>query len=151
MYETLLYLHSWLRWLVLLAAGVAFVRAVMALQSKRAWEPLDRKVQLGFVLGLDLQAALGLGLYLVSPLTQFANLKSSMKVAALRFFAVEHVFVMVLALAVVHILSAKSKRSTDGVKKLRLWSWGVVVGVLLLLAAIPWPGLAHGRMLFRLP
>lgn len=151
MYTTLLYLHSWLRWIVLIAGAIAAVRAVMALSSKRTWTADDRKFQLLFVISLDLQFVLGLVLYFVSPIIQFANFKDNMKVSALRFFAVEHVFLVLIAIAVVHILSAKSKKATDPVRRLRLWSIGSLIGVVLVLAAIPWPFVAAARPLFRLP
>lgn len=151
MYETLLYLHSWLRWIVLIAGAITFVRAVMALSRKGAWQADDRKYQLAFVTSLDLQFVLGLILYFVSPITQLSNFKTNMKISALRFFSVEHVFMMIIALAVVHIFSAKSKKATDPVRRRRLWSIGAIIGFVILLAAIPWPFMAAARPLFRIP
>lgn len=150
MYATLLYMHSWFRWIVLIAGGIALVRAVTALKSKRAWAPEDRRFQLAYVSALDLQFVLGVILYVVSPITAFATLKDSMKVSALRFFNVEHVFMMVAAVAVAHVLAVRSKKAADDVRKLQLWSMGALLSFGLVLVSIPWPGFSWARPLFRL-
>ena len=41
MYDLLLFAHSWLRWLVLLAALAALARAIGGVSTRRPWTPVD--------------------------------------------------------------------------------------------------------------
>ncbi|XXX77779.1 hypothetical protein WMF30_03260 [Sorangium sp. So ce134] len=152
-YSFVLVVHSWLRWAVLLLGLWALVRSVQGWTQRRPWTATDRKASAAFVGALDAQLLLGLLLYVVlSPLrpTSLAALKAAMPIAALRFFAVEHVFLMIVAVAVAHIASARAKRAADPTARHRRIAIGVLFALLLVLAAIPWPFLPYGRPLFRL-
>ena len=73
MYTTVLALHSWLRWAVVLLVLIAIVRALAAGAGRRPWLPLDDRLGLFFIIVLDVQLLLGLVLYFVlSPITQAA-------------------------------------------------------------------------------
>ncbi|WP_437571181.1 hypothetical protein [Sorangium sp. So ce542] len=151
-YSFVLVVHSWLRWAVLLLGLLSLVRSVQGWTQRKPWTPADRKASAAFVGALDAQLLLGLLLYVVlSPLrpTSLAALKAAMPVAALRFFAVEHVFLMIVAVAVAHVASARAKRAEDPTARHRRIALGVLFSLLLVLAAIPWPFLPYGRPLFR--
>ena len=153
-YSFVLIAHSWLRWVVLVLGLLALARSVGGWTQRRPWTATDRKVGAAFVGSLDLQLLLGLLLYTaLSPLrpTSLAALKAAMPIAALRFFAVEHIFGMVLAVAVAHISWARVKRAQDPTAQHRRAALGVLFTLLLVLAAIPWPFLPFGRPLLRLP
>lgn len=153
-YSFVLVAHSWLRWAVLLLGLAALVRSAQGWAQRRPWTATDRKISAAFVGSLDTQLLLGLLLYVVlSPLrpTSMAALKAAMPVAALRFFAVEHIFAMIVAVAVAHIASSRAKRAADPTARHRRMALGVLFALLLVLAAIPWPFLPYGRPLFRLP
>lgn len=154
LYMLVLIAHSWLRWAVLLAGLWACARALSGWNGQREWNATDRKSMLAYVSALDLQLLLGLVLYFVlSPITpsSMQQFGANMKVSALRFYSVEHVFGMVLALVVAHVTSVRIKRAPDSRSRFRRQMLGVVVSLLMVLAAIPWPGLEWGRPLFRLP
>ena len=70
MYDIALFLHSWLRWVVILAGILAVASSFMTREaSSEAPDPVDRW-GLVFTATLDLQMLLGLLLYLVlSPTT----------------------------------------------------------------------------------
>src|SRR5262245_57766291 len=95
MYSLLLGLHSWIRWLALVAAvGTAF--AALRGQVHGDGSVADRW-GLFAMAALDLQMLLGLALYLVfSPNMRpiLENFGGAMKDPALRFWAVEHVTAM---------------------------------------------------------
>jgi len=67
----------------------------------------------------------------------------------LRFFGLEHITMMILALLVVHVGWALCKRSKTARAQQGRLAATLVVGLLLVLAAIPWPGSAGDRPLFR--
>jgi len=152
MYSPLLFLHSWLRWVVLLTGVVALVRAIAGMNGKRPWMPADAKPGLFFIISCDVQLLLGLALYLVfSPTVQaaFGNIGAAMRNPEYRFYVVEHSFGMIIAIALAHVGRVRSKKAkTDGAK---FTGAAIFYGLalLIMLASIPWPGMAGGRPLLR--
>jgi len=78
--------------------------------------------------------------FFVSPLTKaaFANFGAAMKNADLRFYAVEHILMMLIALVVVHIGRSKSKKAKTPVQKHRISAIFYSVALILIIIAIPW-------------
>ncbi|WP_437896570.1 hypothetical protein [Sorangium sp. So ce124] len=153
-YTFVLVVHSWLRWVVLLLGLAAVVRSARGWAQKGPWTDADRKIGAAFVGSLDVQLLLGLLLYVVlSPVTpgSLAALRAAMPISALRFFAVEHIFLMVVAVVVAHVALARAKRAQTPTAQHRRMVLGALFALLLVLAAIPWPSLPYGRPLFRLP
>ena len=102
---------------------------------------------------LDLQMLLGLLLYLVlSPFTAeaFKDFGAAMKNSGLRFFAVEHLALMLTAVVLAHVGRVLARKATTpDAKRMRM---AVCFGLatLLMILGIPWPGMAAGRQLFRI-
>ncbi len=147
MYTTLLLLHSLLRWVILITALWALIRAWRGLTGNHAFLPADKKSGLFFMISADIQFALGLLLYFVArsfTKQALSNMKAAMKDTDLRFWSVEHALLMVIAWLLIHIGYAKSKKGTD---KSRFKSAAIfyTIAVVLVLAAIPWAT----RPLFR--
>jgi hypothetical protein len=72
-----------------------------------------------------------------------------MKDPIIRFFTVEHIAAMVLAVALLHVNRARSKRvSPDRARFRSIWIWTLVV-LALILVSIPWPIFPYARPLFR--
>ncbi len=151
-YSFLLSAHSWFRWAVLISGVIAVVLSFRGASGNRAWTQTDRKAQLAYITSLDLQFLLGILLYLVSPLIRggLADFGGSMKVGAVRFFLMEHLVLMVAALVVAHIFSARSKKAISDAGRQKTWRTGALLSLLLVLASIPWPFLSFGRPLFRM-
>jgi hypothetical protein len=96
---------------------------------------------------------LGLLLYLVvSPNMAAirANFGASMKDPAARFWAVEHLTMMVVAVVLVHVgrVLGRKAASPDSKRMKQFICFGLATALMLL--ATPWPGLRAGRPLFRL-
>jgi hypothetical protein len=153
MYSPLLLLHSWLRWMVLLTGLFAVIRAIGGTNGNRRWTPADAKPGLYFIASVDLQFLIGLALYLFfSPTVQvaFGNIGAAMRNPEYRFFVVEHAVGMFIAIALAHVGRAQSKQATRS-DAARFKSAAIFYGLslLIMLASIPWPGMAAGRALFR--
>ena len=152
MYSFLLLLHSWIRWALLGAALASMAKSLAGWKAGRDWEPGDEKLakaSLGMVHG---QLLIGLLLYAVySPVTQaaFQDFGAAMKDRILRFYAVEHLTGMLLAVAVIMATRVRSKRA-EGSARHRIWGLGLLFFLLVVAAAIPWPGLQYGRPWIRL-
>jgi hypothetical protein len=69
--------------------------------------------------------------------------------SGLRFFAVEHVFGIIVALVLAHRGRARVKAVADPVAKHRIAAIFFVLALLAILASIPWPGMPTGRPLLR--
>jgi hypothetical protein len=150
-HEIVLFVHSGLRWVVLALALLVVVRAAVSYKKRRAWEPADERAHAGFVGILDLQFTLGLLLYLfLSPFPRafFSGLPGSMKVSELRFFGIEHIVMMLVAIGVAHVGRKLSKRR-EGAARHRLVFWTALVPLLLAFSAVPWPFSHVKRPLLR--
>ncbi|RIJ49140.1 cytochrome B [Maribellus luteus] len=141
MYTGLLHAHNGFRWLVLLALVVSVVLAISGWLGKREWKKTDNLFNLILVIFTDLQFLVGLVLYaFVSPITKaaFQNFGAAMKNPDLRFYAVEHILLMVVALVLIHIGRSKSKKASSSVKKHRTAAIFYTLSLVLILAGIPW-------------
>jgi len=135
------------RWIVMIAAVVAIVRAFYGWLGKKDWAKLDDQLGLLFSTSLDVQMLLGLILYIfLSPITQaaFKNLGAAMSDATLRFFTLEHLLYMLVAVVLGHVGRALSKKATEPVAKHRMAAILFGLATLAILLAIPW-----SRPLFR--
>jgi hypothetical protein len=137
MHAAVLFIHSLLRWFVLAAAVYAVVRAFGRDYSGGRW----------FARLLDLQVAIGLLAYWLSPITSSAltNMGAAMQNRVARFWVVEHAFSMIIAVALVHIGVARARKGKGGVAVLYL------LALLAILIGIPWPFLPYGRPLIPAP
>ncbi len=153
-YSIFLVLHSLMRWVIVILAVLALVRAFSGWLGNKPWAALDDKVGLWFTISMDVQLLLGLVLYFVlSPLTKAAlqDFGAAMSSTGLRYFAVEHAFLMLLAVILAHVGRARSRKAVEAVAKHRNAAIFFGLAILAVLAAIPWPFLAGvGRPLFRL-
>jgi hypothetical protein len=150
MYDLLLILHSWLRWPALLA-GVA--ATFMAFASRPGSEAGSDKAGLIFTILLDVQFLLGILLYAVfSPTTAavFDDFGGAMGDPVARFWAVEHITLMLASVVVAHIGRVLARKArTPAARRTRLLV-SFAIATLGMLAAIPWPGMRAGRPLFRM-
>jgi hypothetical protein len=142
MHNTLLLIHSLLRWAILLAGIWAVLRALLGISGKTPYTGADNKAGLFYMIFFDLQLLVGLVLYFVtSPVVKAAmqDMKFAMKDSVLRFYAVEHITMAVIAFVLVHIGRAKVKKAlTDAQKhKTALIFFGIALILVFLL--IPWP------------
>jgi hypothetical protein len=150
LYSVVLTLHSILRWLVIIAALFAIIRSITGLSFKRGWMQMDDQAGFWFTMFLDIQVLLGILLYFfLSPTTTNAlqNFSAAMSNAATRFFAVEHVLGMVIAVVIAHIGRSLSKKAPTALQKHRRAAIWYSLAVLIILASIPWPFFSYGRPL----
>ena len=152
MYTTVLLLHSWLRWAILLAGLLALLRGLSAWGGGRPWTRADDRAGAMFVGLLDLQMLLGLVLYfLLSPVTTAAlrDFGAAMGNAPMRFWAVEHLTGMIVGIALAHVGRARIKKATDAQRRHRTAAIFFGLALVAILVSIPWPGTPKVRPLFR--
>jgi hypothetical protein len=151
-HSTALYLHSYLRWLVLLTGAVLITKTLEGWYAGRAWTPTDDRLHAALVHLISLQFLLGLALYAwLSPLTPafFADPGPGMKVPTLRFFMLDHPVSMLIGIGILHSWRSRTMRVADGRARHRQVTISTLIALLIIAASIPWPGLSYGRAMFR--
>lgn len=134
--DVLVSAHSGLRYIVLLLLVIAIVNAFSKRKSNK-YEASDKKINLFAMIGLHIQLLIGLVLYFISDKVQFAD--GLMGDASLRFFAVEHALVMLIAIVLVTLGRKKAERfEIPGMKHKLIFRY-YLIGLALIFIAIPWP------------
>lgn len=141
MYSLVVTLHSLVRWAIVIVGVVAVVRAWIGWRGNKPWAQLDDRLGLGFTTVMDLNLLLGLLLYFVfSPITTgaFNDFAGAMGNSGLRFYLVEHISVMIVAVIVAHIGRSRSKKAASDTGKFKQAAIFFTLAMVLVLLAIPW-------------
>ena len=137
MYNGLLHAHSGLRWVALILLVAAIINAAKS-QSSGNYLKKDKMINLFAMVMLHVQLLIGLGLYFLSPQVQFVE--GWMKVSMYRFFGLEHILLMIVAIAVVTMGRSKAEKKLKGTRdKHRRILISYTIGLILILVSIPWP------------
>jgi hypothetical protein len=143
MYAGLLSLHSWLRWAILILEIIAIYKCYSGMSSGRAFGAGDKKVGLFLMIAAHTQLLVGIYLYLSGPwgVASIQNLGFGevMKDKVARFFAVEHIFGMVVAIVLITVGRGAAKKAIPDVAKFKRGFWLFLVALIIILATIPWP------------
>lgn len=129
------YIHSILRWIILLLLIVAILKSLQNFNSTQLILKSNNKVSLFLLIAAHFTAVIGIYQWMVGAwgLKNIQNLGMSavMKDSAARFWAVEHISMMLIAVILITVgrRAAKHKKAF----------WIYFIALLLILAAIPWP------------
>lgn len=141
--EFLNQIHGILRWAVLLLAIMAILRAYLGMKNKTEFEAGDQKTGLFLMIACDIQLLIGLILYVLGAwgLKNIQNLGMGevMKDSYARFFAVEHITMMLIAIALIHVGRSKAKKASTALASHKASFWFYLIGLIIMLASIPWP------------
>jgi hypothetical protein len=141
MYSEFLLLHNSLRWLLLISLVITLVKYLAGWLGNQPWTKANNVLGIVFTSLMDLQLFVGLILYFfLSPLTKMAfnDFGAAMKNDSLRFYAVEHISMMLIAVILVHIGRVKSKKAKTDRQKFKIASVFFLIALALMVAAIPW-------------
>lgn len=140
MYPFILGTHNIVRWLVLVAGIWAVWRAWRGWMTRGVWTDKDMNAGRLFAGAASLQFVIGVVLYATSPLIRqgFGDMGTAMRTEGIRYFMVEHVLMMVVAVALVHVGVArvrKGKSDSARFQTATIW-WGIAVAAMA--GFIPW-------------
>lgn len=138
--------HSGWRWVVLILLLVAIFKAFSGWKSKRDFTAGDKKIAMFAMIAFHIQWTFGLILYFMSDLVVFNS--TTMSNPVYRFFSVEHIFGMTLAMALLTIGYSKSKKLVESTAKFKKIFWFYFISLLIILASIPWPFRGWGNNWF---
>jgi hypothetical protein len=152
MYNIILSLHSFLRWVILLLLLVNIIRHFAAL--KKPFGNTDKKLGLWLMIFTHITFLLGIyqwfaGAYGYHNISNI-GLSAVMKDNAYRFFAIEHTVGMLVAIALITIARGVYRKNISDGKKHRRCITFYLFALVIILATIPWPGMDEiGRPLLR--
>ena len=125
-------------------------KSLIGLFGSGTYKKLDNILSASFIGGMHLQLLIGLIMYFAtSPVVNEAmrmGMGNAMRDKELRFWAVEHITLMILAVVFAQVGRTISKKASDDSVKFRFQSIFYGAALLLILLGIPW---AEAGRLFR--
>lgn len=152
-YSVLLVVHSLFRWFLLISLIYTIYQAFKGWSSNLPYTPRIDKIRNITVILAHVQLLVGLVLYALSPAIRklFNNFGEAVQDTALRFYGMEHSVMMIIAIVLITIGSAKAKRYSEDVNKFKSIAIWFTIGLILILVTIPWPfSPFDARPLFRI-
>ncbi|HYG19093.1 MAG TPA: cytochrome B [Ohtaekwangia sp.] len=113
MYTGLLHTHSSLRYLVLIMLLVVIAKSLLGILGRKPFEKIDNTLSLILLIVTHIQFLTGLILYFVSPAVRFGP----GAMTDYRYWTVEHIFGMAIAVVLITVARSTSKRMTDAQSK----------------------------------
>lgn len=134
LYSFFKYLHSGFRFVVLILIVLAIIQALAGLFGKKPYTEGNRKLNLFALISAHTQLLIGIVLYFISPFVQFTS--DTMKNATTRYFTMEHVLMMVIAIVLITVGHSKSKKAVMPEKKHKTIAIFYILAVLIIIGAI---------------
>ena len=127
------HLHSGLRWVSL----ILLIWAIANAFSAKHFEKKHKMVNLFAMVTLHIQLVIGLIQYFTSAKVQFSE--GWVKEPLLRFYGMEHLAGMLLAIILITIGYSKAKRKENDADKFKVIRLFYSIGLIIILLSIPWP------------
>jgi len=141
LYNFLLHLHSVIRWVVLLLLLIAVVNSLTA--GNRLFTRGDARTGSMLTGFADLTFLIGIVLWYFGSrgykIIQSTGMSAAMKDPYSRFFAIEHISGMIIAIILLHIGKAQGKKAISDKAKHRRTVVFYLLALLIILLSIPWP------------
>lgn len=140
MYAVLLTTHSLFRWMVLATLLYAVYRGYRGLINKQTFTAFDDSVRHLTATISHIQFLIGIWLYLISPIVSyfFHDFTTAVHERHIRFFGMEHITMMFVAIAVISVGSVKAKRKETSKAKFKTMAIWYTLGLIIIFLSIPW-------------
>lgn len=140
MYSILLATHSLLRWLVLTSLLYSIFIAYRGWLLKKPYTKVDDLVRSVTTTIVHIQLVIGVWLYCISPVVHYFlhNFSEGVRNRQIRFFGMEHITMMAIAVTVFTIGSSKARRKTVDREKFKTMAIWFTVALPIILSSIPW-------------
>lgn len=117
MYQGILYLHSIVRYFILIMLIVVIVQSLLGMVNKKQYGSMDNRLGLFLFILTHTQLLIGIILYFISPAVQFSG--AAMKEASTRYWLVEHNTAMIIAIILISVARISSKKLANDADKHR--------------------------------
>lgn len=143
MYQSLLFLHNLLRWVIILLAIIAIIRAYTGMVSRKPFTRSDKQIGLFLMVSAHITLLIGLYQWLTGPwgLQNILNsgMAAVMKDHVFRYWAVEHITGMLIAIVLITIGRGVGKKNLSDKTKHKRTFWYYLIALLIILITAPWP------------
>ena len=146
MYTGLLHTHSLLRYFVLAALVVVVVISLQKWLGQKPYSKFDHTAGLYLFIFTHFQLLVGILLYFKSDLVQFNS--TTMKTTELRYWAVEHITLNLIAIVLITLARTTSKKMTDSTQKhKRMFLFNAIALVIIVISvAMSGRGIIHPNL-----
>lgn len=134
--------HSLLRYIILIFLVWTVVNAFLKKNGNKPFLALDNKLSLYTFILAHTQLLIGIVLYAISPIVKGAwamGMGEMMKSSAHRFYAIEHLFGMLVAIALITVGRIRMKKMEDDLAKHKTIFLFYLIALVIILVTIPWP------------
>lgn len=134
----LLHTHSLLRYFVLILLLAVIIKSMIGWLSNKPFGKTDNKLSLFLLIFTHIQFLVGLILYFVSSMVQFNS--ETMKNDTLRYWAVEHITGMLIAVVLITAARSTSKKMTEDIKKHKRLAIFNILALIIIIVTIALSG-----------
>lgn len=141
MYYTLIVLHSLVRWLLLAVLLLAIYQSWRGWLGRKGFTKWDNTLRALTITLAHVQLAIGVWLYLISPLIKnfVNNYSATVGIRSIRFFGMEHSLMMILAVTFITIGGSQARRRTMAGQKFKAMAIWFTIALVIIFVSIPWP------------
>ncbi len=141
MYNGLLHLHSVLRWIILVLLLIVLIRSIT--DQLKPFTSSHRKTGMFLMIAADIMLLLGLYQWFAGDWglksIQRNGFSVVMKNDVLRFYAIEHLVGMLIAIILIHTGYSYAKKDIPDARKHKRSILYYGLALLIILISIPWP------------
>lgn len=138
-----IFLHSFLRWIILILLLVMIARTFAGMGSAKLYSGTDRRLSLLLTISSHTTLVLGLVLWFFGSMgltfVRDQGMAVVAKNAVMRFYVMEHTVMMLIAIVLITIAGTVGKKSIPDANKFRRAFWLYLIALIIILAMIPWP------------
>ncbi|UPQ76086.1 hypothetical protein [Chryseobacterium nepalense] len=141
MYQTLTFLHSLFRWLVLLSLVYSIFKACKGYFLNLEFSKIVDSLRHWTATVVHVQLVLGIILYSKSPTVKYfwKNFNEAKASFDILFFGLIHIALMLFSIVLITIGSALAKRKSTDKEKFAIMLIYFSIALIIILLAIPWP------------
>ena len=129
--------HSGLRWILIILLITTIINSFKKWKSNSKYTTLDNKLSLYTMIVTHIQLLIGFGLYFMSGKVKLSGL--DMHNTSERFFTVEHIFGMLVAITLITLGRIQSKKISSDTLKHKKTFIMYLIALIIILITIPWP------------
>ncbi len=142
LYNILLHVHSIGRWILLLLLLIAIFNSLIA--GSRPFIKSDARTGLLLTIVADLMLLIGLALWYWGPkgyhlIVAAGGFANAMKDPVTRFYGVEHIAGMLVAIIFLHVGKVQGRRAMSDKRKHNRTALFYFLALLIILVTVPWP------------
>ena len=142
MYNVLLFAHNLFRWIIILFLLINIVRHFI--NAKKSWAKTDNSLALILMISAHITLLIGIYQWVVGPWglknIQAIGFGAVMKDSASRFWAIEHLTGMLIAIVLITIGKGVGRKRIPSVARHRKAGFLFLAALVVILLVIPWPG-----------